>query len=457
MNPKTTLILAVILLALGAYIYRYEREPVADETASSSERIFDFEADQIQQIQVRRADNEDVKLERTGEDSWRLLEPTSVDADTVASNALANAAASLERDRVVTEGDDLQLADFGLDKPQLELELSVKDVPQTTTLLLGDQTPTGNNLYGTVAGSKQIFVIANSSKFALEKTGWDLRDKQILRINHDDVKTVDVKLPEKQFSLERVSADFWNVAKPVSTRADRYKASGLVSMLESAKMQELVSESAGNPSDYRQYGLTSPTYQVDIHLADGNTTTLLVGDQKDSNYYARNPDRPLVYLIGESVVNDVKRDETEYISKRLFGFATYQATKLQIASADEPTRIYEKVKQDERDVWKQTAPEARDLEGTKVDDLLYKLNGTDAEEMLPEGPSMETPRYTISVWSNEGKELEELTVGDTSGDTVFARRNGDDLFLKISKANWNEIDNLMELDESSGTESSVSP
>ena len=457
MNPKATVILAVILIALGAYIYRYESEPVETDTESSYEKIFDFEAEQIQQIEVRREENEDVKLERTGGDAWRLLAPIEVDADGVASDALVNAAASLERERVVAEG-ELNLADFGLDAPQLELELTVKDASQPTTLLFGDETPTGSNLYATLAGGNQVFVMAGSSKYALEKSGWDLRDKRVLRFNRDGVKTVVVKLPEKQFTLARVSVDFWNVAEPVLTRADRYKASGLVSMLESTKMQELVTESAGDVSQYAQYGLDSPTYQVEIQLADGSSDTLLLGDQQGTNYYARNPDRPLVYLIAESAVNDIKRDETEYISKRLFAFATYQASKLQIASADEATRVYEKVKEDDGDVWKQTAPEAEDMEGTMVDDLLYKLNGTDAAEMVPEAPSLEAQRYTITVWSNEGKNVEELAVGDTTGDTVYARRDGDDLTLKISPESWKEIEALMRLDETTDDESGgVSP
>jgi hypothetical protein len=453
-NPKTTLILAVLLIALGAYIYRYESEPVEDETQASYQKIFDFEAEKIQQIEVRRKDNEGVKLERTGEDTWRLLVPIEVDADGVAASALANAASSLERERVVAEG-ELNLADFGLDSPQLELELTVKDASQPTTLLFGDQTPTGSNLYATLAGGNQVFVMAGSSKYALEKSGWDLRDKRVLRFNRDDVKTVVVKLPEKEFTLARTSVDFWNVAEPVLTRADRYKASGLVSMLESTKMQELVTESAGDVSQYAQYGLGSPTYQVEIQLADGHTDTLLIGDQKDTNYYARNPDRPLVYLIAESAVNDIKRDETEYISKRLFAFATYQAAKLQIASANEATRVYEKVKEDDGDVWKQTTPETRDMEGTVVDDLLYKLNGTDAAEMVTEGPSLETPRYTITVWSKESENVEELAVGDTTGDVIYARRNGDDLILKISPESWKEIETLMRFDETTDNESGV--
>jgi len=445
MNPKITLILAVVLIGLAAYIYRYETEPMEPDQESQYEQIFDFEEPQIERITVHRADEEDISLERAGEDSWRLLEPLEVDADGPAATALANAAASLERERVIAEG-TFNLADFGLDAPQLELEVSLKDATEPTTLLIGEQTPTGNNIYGTVAGSDQVFVMAESAKYALEKTGWDLRDKRVLRFNRDDVEKVIVTLPEKQLTLSRASADFWNVVEPVSTIADRYKTSGFVSMLESTKMQELVTES---DDDLSPYGLDAPTYQVEIQSADGSSDTLLIGDQKDTNYYARNPDRSLIYLVGESAVNDIKRDETEYISKRLFAFATYQANKVQIDSLDEGTRVYEKVKEDERDVWKQTAPEARDMEGTEVDDFLYKLNGTDAEELLPEGPGLSSPRYTITVWSNEGENVEELAVGEATEEAVFVRRKGDEMVLRLPLATWEEIETLMAMEADS--------
>jgi hypothetical protein len=168
-----------------------------------------------------------------------------------------------------------------------------------------------------------------------------------------------------------------------------------------------------------------------------------VGAQKDTNYYARNPDRSLIYLIGQSVADEIKKDETEYLSKRLFDFATYQVNKLQIASADGSTRIYEKSKEDEQDVWKETAPQARDMDRTKVDDLLYKLNSSDAAETVTEGPGLDNPKYTITVWSQEGANVEELAVGQPVSDAVYAHRKGEELFLKLAATSWNEIEKVM--------------
>ena len=443
MSAKTTIIAAVILAALAAYIYRYEREPVESDVESKYEKIFSFEAEKILEIEIRRPEAETVRLRRTSEEAWQLVSPIDFAADEVASRSLANAASSLERERVVALG-EVDLADFGLDAPQLELELKLQDVEVPTILLMGSETPTGSNLYARLAEGNEIFVMASSSKYALEKSVWDLRDRLILHFSRDDVETVVLEQSGKRVVLARASEDLWNVAEPALARADRYKTSGLVSMLETAKMEELVSESG---EDLASYGLSSPSYQVEIQLKGGRSETLLVGAQKDTNYYARNPDRSLIYLIGQSVADEIKKDETEYLSKRLFDFATYQVNKLQIASADGSTRIYEKSKEDEQDVWKETAPQARDMDRTKVDDLLYKLNSSDAAETVTEGPGLDNPKYTITVWSQEGANAEELAVGQPVGDAVYAHRKGEELFLKLAATSWGEIEKVIGLED----------
>ena len=121
--------------------------------------------------------------------------------------------------------------------------------------------------------------------------------------------------------------------------------------------------------------------------------------------------------------------------------------KLQISSPDGPDRIVEKSKQDGKDVWKETAPEKRDLDRTQVDDFLYKLNGSNAEETLTDGPGLSSPDYTITVWSKDSEKVEEVAVATPEGDAVYARRKGDELVLKLSQSSWEEIEKLMAFEE----------
>ena len=446
MSPKTTIILAVILAALAAYIYRYEWAPVETESNPDREAIFEIEAEKIQSIEIRKREGEHLKLQRRGEDGWQLVAPVEAAADSSASNSLAETIATLESERVISEG-EANLADFGLDTPKLELDVLVKDaedVETSTTLHIGDETPTGSNLYARLADGEKIFVIASSKEYSLNKKAWDLRDKSLFRFERDDVEKVILKQPDQEIVLAKAGEDSWNIVEPTFSRADRYKAGGLVSKLETAKMEEIVSESAEQLSEY---GLGTPSYEVEIQLEGGLTETLLVGEKKDSRYYARNPDRPMVYLIGSSLVDDIKKDQSEYISKRLFEFATYQVNKLQISSPEGPDRIVEKSKQDDKDVWKETAPEERDLDRTQVEDLLYKLNGSNAEETLTDGPGLSSPDYTITVWSKDTEKVEEVAVATPEGGAVYARRKGDELVLKLSQSSWEEIEKLMAFEE----------
>jgi hypothetical protein len=83
------------------------------------------------------------------------------------------------------------------------------------------------------------------------------------------------------------------------------------------------------------------------------------------------------------------------------------------------------------------------MDRTKVDDLLYKLNSSDAAETVTESPGLDNPKYTITVWSQEGANVEELAVGQPVGDAVYAHRKGEELFLKLAATSWNEIEKVM--------------
>ena len=446
MSSKTTLLLTVIFAALAVYIYRYEWEPVEEEANPDREAILELEAEQIQSIEIRRPEDEPLKLERRGEDSWQLVIPVDAAADTSAADSLAESIATLESERVITEG-DATLADFGLDAPKLELDVRVKDaegVETSATLQVGDETPIGSNLYARLADGEKIFVIASSTEYGLNKKAGDLRDKALFRFKRDAVEKVALKRPDQELVLAKAGEDSWNIVAPTFSLADRYKAGGLVSKLETSKMEEIVSEST---EELSEYGLDTPSYEVEVQLEGGLTETLLVGKEKDSRYYARNPDRPMVYLIASSLVDDIKKEQSEYISKKLFDFATYQVVKFQISSPGEPDRIVEKSKQDEQDVWKATAPEPRDLDRTKVEDLLYKLNGSEALETLGDAPGLDEPHYTVTVWSKDSERVQEVAIAKSGGDAVYARRKGDELVLKLHSSSWKEIEKLMAFEE----------
>jgi hypothetical protein len=450
MNPRTTIVAAILLATLGAYIYFYEREPVED-TDSELERAFEVEPDSLREIEIRRLEEDDLKVTKDN-DSWRILEPVEAPADSTEVESLARNIAELERGRYVAEGEDIDLGEFGLADPELRIRFKAEGDETATGLLVGDETPTGTNRYAKLAAENKVFVISSYLKDNFEKTAWDLRDKKVLHFATDDVARISLNGPDNEVTLAKENEDLWNVTTPSLCRADRYKASSLVSRFETAKMEEIVSESA---DDLGTYGLDPATYEVSIELAEGGAAHLQIGDENNGKYYARDTGRPLVFLVASSIVDDIKKDPSEYRSKRLFEYATYQVTKFQIASLEGPDRVYVKQQEEENEdqeaQWVETSPESREWDRSKVEDLLYKINGTDAEDFMDPTPTqdlasfgLDQPAYVVTVWSKEVATVEEVAIGKPDGDYIYAHRKGDDPLLKIEASKWEEIEKLMD-------------
>lgn len=450
MNPRTTIVAAFFLAALAAYIYFYEREPIED-TDSEQEQVFEIEPDSLNEIEIQRPGGDDLKVTKDS-DSWRILEPVDAAADSTEVESLARNIAELERGRYVAEGVDIDLEEFGLSNPELRVHFKTEGDETITGLLVGNETPTGTNRYAKLATEDKVFVISSYLKDNFDKEAWDLRDKKVLHFDADTVERVSLKGPENEVTLAKASEDLWNVTTPSLCRADRYKASSLVSRFETAKMEEIVSESADLLDTY---GLDPATYEVVIELEGGRAARLQIGDEKDGKYYARDTDRSLIFLVASSIVDDIKKDASEYRSKRLFEYATYQVAKFQITPADGPERVYVKKQEEENQgvQWIQTSPESREWDRTRVEDLLYKINGTDAEDFVELTASQDLgpfglarPAYVVTVWSKEEGTVEEVAVGKPDGDYVYARRKGDDPLLKIDASRWEEIERLMDFD-----------
>ncbi len=456
MSPRTTIIAAVVAAGLAVYIYLYEREPVEFEIDSGRQELFQIEADSIEEIEIRHQNGEDLKMQKSGE-SWRILEPVEAPADSIEVESLADNIASMEQERVVAEGPDVNLEEFGLEQPETEVYFKTAGNETPSGFLFGDETPTGSaNLYAKLADDDRIFVVPSFTKANFDKKVWDLRDKKVLHFERDDVEKLVLRNRSGQIVLARENENRWNVTAPSFCRADRYKASGLVSQLDTAKMEEIVSETTQNLSQsLEDFGLTNPPYEVEVHLVGGSSAKLQVGDEIEGQFYARDVDRPMIFLVNSSLVDEITKDASEYRSTRLFEYATYQVNKVQIAAIGEEVRVLEKTVEgeDEEAKWLETAPRSRELDRDKVEDLLYKMNGTNAEDFAADSSSaleafgLHEPAFTITVWSEEGETEEEISVGKPEGEWIYALRKGDEPVLKLMATSWEEVVKLMSFEE----------
>ena len=434
---RSTLVLLVVALGLGAYIYFIESERPPGGTPEPLETVFDFESDDISRLAVTAESDDRTVLEKT-DNRWRLVEPLAGAVDVTEVVALASSLATLEMQRVVAEPEEAQdLTAFGLAEPRIEVGVT------TTTgtdarLLIGEQTPTGGDLYATIAGSNRVFLISGYLDGTFNRTTFDLRDKTILDITRDQVNSLEITGADSAIRL-RQEDNRWSLVSPIEAKADAGVTGGLVGRLSTGQMAAIETE---RTDELEPYGLDTPRLTVTVGLGS-SVATLLIGDTTPAGtVYARDAARDLVFTVNESLVTELEQGVDEYRRKDLFAFRPFNATVLEL-DRDGERRVFEKVEataDGEADMWRRTGPDAGDVETSAMDDLLAKLSNLRAESFVAsrDGTGLDPPASTILVTFDEDSEQERVVVGRVS-DEVFAVNGDEPGAARLNTRAWEDL------------------
>ena len=440
---RSTLLLLAIFLGLLAYIYFVESERPASSDTDVVEKAFAIEADSIAALQIKADSGETTTLE-AADGAWQIVEPTSVAADESEASAITSSLASLDVQRVVEEEPE-DLEPFGLADPRIDVAFKLEEEADFRHLLIGEQTPTGGNLYASVEGESRVFLISNFLDRTFNRTTFDLRDKAILEFDRDEVDTVEVAGKEQTVRLAR-NENEWTLTAPWQGRGDYGTSEGLLGRLSTAQMRSIETEDA---SDLSSFGLDAPEITVTVSAASSQAT-LLVGEKSpDGTFYARDISRPLVFTVDSALVTDLNKEAAEYRRKDLFEFRPFNSTRLEV-TRDGQTVAFEKVEgtddQDEEEKWRQVTPSERDVDRADVDDLLAKLSNLRAQSFVESraDTGLDSPAVTVTVQFDEGNKEESVAFG-RHGDEVFGIHGDESGAAKLDVQEFNEA--LKALDE----------
>ncbi|MGH7302133.1 MAG: DUF4340 domain-containing protein, partial [Candidatus Rokuibacteriota bacterium] len=175
MRWQTTAVLAVILVALGAFYYVYEIRlgPEREKTEGRKGRVFTVEPTDVAEVELKRSDST-VRLKREG-DGWQILAPMSARGDRGPIDETVTSIVTARMDREI-EADPKALGDFGLDRPASEATLTLKD-GKRIGLILGAKSPTGVWVYAREAGKPAVFVVGDSVLRDTTRPVAEFRDK----------------------------------------------------------------------------------------------------------------------------------------------------------------------------------------------------------------------------------------------------------------------------------------
>ena len=441
---KSTLALLVVLIGLGGYIY-FVLAKKPDSTVTKQEKIFPaLESSKIDDITVKSESGDVTSLKKDG-GSWKIVSPIQVTAADQDATSLANALGDVEIVRVV-EDNPTDLKPYGLDQPQIDVQYKSSQVKADGHLLVGAKAAAGGNLYAKRADQKQVVLIAQYHESALNKSTFDLRDKTIMKVDHDKVDGIDVNTGGKTFELAKAGTD-WKMTKPVAARADFSAADGLVTRVQSAQMKKVVTTSP-SPADLKTYGFDKPQAVVNLHLGSARATFEVGGKADDTTTYVRDTSKPDIYTIENASADDFKKPADDYRKKELFDFRAFDATRVELTRNGQ-TVIFERVKaKDDKspDTWHRVSPNPGDPDRSKVESLLAGLADIRATSFVDASAKtgIQTPALLVDAKFDDGKKQEKVTFGKNGSD-AYASRPDDPGAAKIEPEKLDEA--IKALDE----------
>ena len=414
---RSTVALAVIFVALFAYVYFVESRRPAEGLEPAKAKVFAIEADNVQALRVITDDREQTALEKR-DGAWHIVEPIEAQADEAGASGIATSLETLEVQRVV-EDVPSDFARYGLAEPRIELGFKIEGETDFRRLLIGDKTATGGDLYAKRSDEERVFLIAGHLESTFNHSTFDLRDKSILRFDRATVDRVEIKTGAQVVALARLTGTDWSMTVPWPVRADYGSVESLIGRLSTSRMQEIVAQEA---DDSAAYGLDQPLATVIVGTGSSRATLLIGRSSDDTSIYARDLSRPTVFTVESSILDEIQKPAVDFRSKDLFGFRLFNAARFEI-TRDGETLAFEKTTenaQNTEETWRQVAPSDAEVNRSKVDDMLSKFSGLRTDSFAPTrtDTGLDAPFATVVVRYGENQKEEHVAFG-RSGDRVY--------------------------------------
>jgi len=448
MKFRYTLIFAVILALLGAYVYLIEirRAEQKEKAEEEARRVVAVDWDAVETIRLEnehgsitlRRDVESGEMGEEGEEgegkeekeTWRLVAPIETEADQATVKSLVNALKDLKNEQEIEEEPE-DPGRFGLAEPQIEVTVKpAEGKGEEIVLHVGEKSPVGSNSYLMVGGEDRILLGSADLEYTLNKELFDLREKRVVAFQRTELKCLKITSEKGTLALEKEDTS-WKLTQPMQARATESEVNTMITALTSLRVEEFREEES---TDLASYGLAHPRLTAELTLGDDKAVKrVLLGNPvegHDEQIFAKRAEKPQVYVVRDKVFTDLSKDVEKLRDRKVLDFKRYQVKGIAIERPEEETIALNK---GEAGKWRIASPIEARADGGKVSELLTTVGDLEAKDFLAGGEGMEddrgftTPHAAITLTKDEGEVVARLILGKEKRreKAVFARSDLD--------------------------------
>jgi hypothetical protein len=141
---------------------------------------------------------------------------------------------------------------------------------------------------------------------------------KVYHLDAKDIRSIELKSPDRDIVVERAGAGKWNITKPVNAPADSGTVDSIANQIASLEITGTADE---HPTDLAPFGLAVPAVTVTVVTTDGKTLpSIMVGRQAPIGNagFIKVADKPAVVMVAPSFAADVNRHVNDLRSRSLF-------------------------------------------------------------------------------------------------------------------------------------------
>jgi len=425
MQTRNTLLMAVVLVAISAFVYFYEIRGKADreEAARQETLLLSFESEDVSGLSVTTAEGTVSATKSDG--TWRITAPVDVAADSTAIQTIVDNVSKATHQRLVVEAAE-DLAPFGLTEPIATLVIE-RTSGEPLRLALGKDTPVGTNVYATVGDGKNVYSTMSALRDDVAKTLFDLRDRAVMSFDENTIERLEFQLDGVDAALRRDS-DGWTAEAPFAGSADAETVEDLIAALGSAEAVAFVMDTAPDDATLAEYGLDAPRTSATLHAGGGARYGLLVGAAatEPAGFYAMVEGGASIFVVAADLLDDFPVDAVALRDKQVLHVSRQRLAEITIERSGNPALQLVRQGTD----WSISRPRPIDADASALSGILSALTDLRAEGF---GPADDASTATIRVGLRDPgadataiEETLEIAVGSRTTVVPFDDRGDED-------------------------------
>jgi hypothetical protein len=227
---------------------------------------------------------------------WKLSKPNSAPADSDAVDSLLSTVANAKLTAVASEKPDA-LGKYGLAPPAVTFT-TIDDKGRKSTLLLGKKE--GDQYFARDTSRPMIFRVSEDVYKQLGKSYSDLRDKKVLRLNSDDINSIELHNDHGTITASRKDSA-WKIESPDAQKGKTAASSKILDPLTALRAGEVLEQPPANLLAQ----LAKPAIEATLTDKSGKKITLRVSKPSGDVAYAQTSESSALYKLKKQDVDSL--------------------------------------------------------------------------------------------------------------------------------------------------------